>query len=666
MTGAHTTTVHWRKEWLLLTGGGALAATLFDAYLLERKKAFFRGGFLAIDHLRSPSEAVMFLGASLLADAAVIGVLVALGLWLGRHVRLTRLARAAAVTGLALTPLVVTNFISYQLLEYLGDAFDIGLMFDLTGRRPAEFLAVSSSHLLLPGAVMTGGGVAGVAVVWALNRFAPGKPAPFGAGRGSGVWRWTFGLLAAGLCSTAILRAGTDVMENGLRRKPSGKVLGWVAETLSDVDRDGFGAIGRMSDPDPFNAAVFPYAVDLPGNGVDENGVGGDLPGSLPIYGERTGLSTGWVKTPNIVLIVLESFRADVIGTTLNGRNVTPVLDALAAIGVSSSAAFSHNGYTAPSRYHLLSGSLAGLRLGSSFIDDARANGYEVAYFSGQDESWGGTEFSVGFERAHVRYDARVEPDRRYSTFSTAGSLAVPMEVVQEHVEAFLAARRSDRPLLLYVNFHDTHFPYYHRSVEPMVSSAALPRRQIGPSRRIELRETYLNTAANVDRAIGAVLASAQRSLGGPPAVIVTADHGESLYDEGFLGHGYALNDVQTRIPLIVNGLPLRIREPFGQTDLRDSIGATLTQSSDARTAPELLRDDSKRVFQYLGNLQRPRQIAFATTAGRTIYDFSTGRFLMAGAEWRRPRDLDPAASLEFLALVHYWESLILARTASH
>ena len=49
------------------------------------------------------------------------------------------------------------------------------------------------------------------------------------------------------------------------------------------------------------------------------------------------------------------------------------------------------------------------------------------------------------------------------------------------------------------------------------------------------------------------------------------ADHGESLFDEGFLGHGYALNDAQTRIPLIVSGLPLRLVEPFGQVDLRDA-----------------------------------------------------------------------------------------------
>ena len=39
----------------------------------------------------------------------------------------------------------------------------------------------------------------------------------------------------------------------------------------------------------------------------------------------------------------------------------------------------------------------------------------------------------------------------------------------------------------------------------------------------------------------------------------------ESLYDDGFLGHGIAINDIQTRIPLIVANLPVAVAQPFGQ-----------------------------------------------------------------------------------------------------
>jgi hypothetical protein len=646
-------------QWLRLTAMTALLATGLDAVLLERKKGFFTGGFLAEDYVRTPVEGAVFLAASLLADAAVLGVLVAFGLWAFGRLHLTRTARAAGVLGFALAPLAIANFVSYRLHEYLGDAFDIGLMFELTGRRPEEFFAVASAHLGGPLALITAGGAIGAGLIWILNHFLPGERHSLSLSPHRPIVYSVAMLFIAGLLSTAFLRAGTDVMENGLRRKPAGKFLGSIAEVATDVDRDGYGAIRRMSDPAPFDATIFPYATEIPGNGIDENGIGGDLP-VTDAYTEPLGVASGWTRRPNIVLIVLESFRADVVGATLKGHNVTPVIGELARRGVSSALAFSHNGYTAQSRHHLFSGSLAGLRGGKSLIDDFRANGYEVAYFSGQDESFGGEEFAIGFERADVRYDARVEPDRRYSTFSTAGSLAVPHDVVQERVDEFLASRSPERPLLLYVNFHDTHFPYHHDGIEPLVSDAALPRGAIGPSRTEELRATYLNTAANVDRAVGTLLSRVRTALGAEPAVIITADHGESLYDEGFLGHGYALTDVQTRIPLVVTGLPMRVTEPFGQHELRDAISAALrAEGSD----PQIAQDARKRVFQYLGTVRRPRQIGFLTTAGRVIYDFHENRFKVRD-EWRHLGELEGADRQLLLDLVHTWERIAVARTS--
>src|SRR5690606_14408514 len=116
------------------------------------------------------------------------------------------------------------------------------------------------------------------------------------------------------------------------------------------------------------------------------------------------------------------------------------------------------------------------------------------------------------------------------------------------------------------------HFPYHHGEMEAIVSARSVAQSQIAPSRRADVLAMYYNAAANVDRAVGATLENITRALTRAPAVIVTSDHGESLFDEGFLGHGYALNDVQTRIPLVVRGLPMEIREPFGQVDLRDAL----------------------------------------------------------------------------------------------
>jgi hypothetical protein len=175
----------------------------------------------------------------------------------------------------------------------------------------------------------------------------------------------------------------------------------------------------------------------------------------------------------------------------------------------------------------------------------------------------------------------------------------------------------------------------------------------------------YLNTASNVDAAIGDVLAQVRASLTREPGVVVLADHGESLFDEGFLGHGYALNDAQTRIPLIVANLPVTIEEPFGQADLRIAIGAALGRDPTTTATPLLKTDSSRRVFQYLGTFDRPRQIAFTGLDGRILYDFRTGLARIGRGTWQRPEDLSAAEQPEFVRLVHTWERMVLARNAA-
>ncbi len=648
-----------RPGWWGLTFYNAALLTAFDAFLIQEKKSFFTGGFLSADHATGLSEAVVFLLASFASDLAFVGLLAAIGLRAVASLRLTPLARTLAVSSLALAPAVISDFARYRLVSYLGDAFDLSLMFDLTGRSPNEMLAVAVPHLIAPALLLAGVGAAGGAMVWAVNRINSGRASRVRVP--ARVFLAAALTFAVTLTATTALRASSDVMENGLRRKPSGALLASVLEFISDVDRDGYGIGGFMRDPAPLDAAVYPHAPDAPGNGVDENGVGGDLPAASPAYTEAGAPVAPWRHKPDVILIVLESFRADAVGATLNGKAVTPALDELARQGVSVRYAYSHNGYTTQSRYHIMSGSLAGLRAGT-LIDDFKANGYEVGYFSGQDESFGGAQHAVGFDRADVAFDARQAKDRRYSVFTTAGSLAVPHTVVHERVADFMARRDSKRPLFLYVNFHDTHYPYHHPGIQPLVSSAALAERQIEPSRAAALRETYLNTAANVDKAIGDTLRTIRNHLASAPAVIVTADHGESLFDEGFLGHGYALNDVQTRIPLVAADLPIVIEEPFAQIDLRDAIKAALAVEPTGDPTPVVRARADKSVFQYLGNLNRPRQVAFETGAFKTVYDFRTQLARVGQDQWRPVESLGKEASDSLLGLIHYWERMVLAR----
>jgi glucan phosphoethanolaminetransferase (alkaline phosphatase superfamily) len=637
--------------------------TAFDAGLLQKSKAFFTGGFLSVIHTQGAFEAVVFLLVSLLVDAAAIAASAAAVLVLTSRLRLTTAARHIAVFLGAVAPFVLADFVSYRLAAYFGDAFDLSLMFELTGRRPEEFLAVGSWQIVQTLTVVVAAFGALALLLWLVNRFTSGAPTAMPL-RVRRIGTALLAVLVAGLFTAVVAGVASETFEDGLRRKPSGWLFEGIAATLTDFDRDGFGIVGGMRDPDLFNASIYPWAIDVPANGVDEDGVGGDLPPGAR-YEEGHQQPAAWRQRPNVVLFVLESFRADAVDRQLNGKPVTPVLDKLAVDGISSLRAYSHNGYTAQSRFHLMSGSLAGLRNGTSLIDDFAAHGYETAYFSAQDESFGGESLGVGFDRASVRYDARVDRDRRYSTFTTAGSLAVSYATLEERLAAFLVHRDTSRPLFLYVNFHDTHYPYHHPEIIPLVSNAVLPQSRIGPAEREGLQDMYFNTAANVDRAIGWVLNKVGTGLATPPAVIVLADHGESLFDGNFLGHGYALNDVQTRIPMIVKGLPMRIEEPFGQVDLRDALGAALSADWSLGTQPRLAADPSKLVFQYLGNINRPRQIGFVDASGRrTIYDFRSMAVETGTVPaWRPPSGLTGTDRDRFLELIRTWERMMLARS---
>jgi hypothetical protein len=651
----------WRLRWVMATVVAATVATLADAALLQRSRSYFTGGFLAADAVTGPVDTIAFLLGSLVADAGVLGLFAAVALWVAARLRLRRWPAMVLAVCLALVPIAVADLVFYELATYLGDAFDLNLMFDLAGRSPAEILAVSWAHVSTL-AWLGGVAVAGIAaVVWFVRwgrRAGDEWPAPPGVLRAVAL-PLLLCVVATGV--TTALRRGSEVLDNGLRRKPAGQWLGTIVNAASDVDGDGYGVLSRPPDSDLTDARIRPYAVDVPGNGVDEDAVAGDLPAGMPPYTEPSGRAPLFTSKPDVVLVVLESFRADVVGAQVHGKPVTPVLDALGRSGVAARYAYSHNGYTVQARHHIFSGSIADIRGGTTLIDDFKANGYETAYFSGQDESFGGPNNGVGFERAHVSYDARSDRDRRYSSFSTAGSLAVTNALVLQRVDEYLAARQRDKPLFLYVNFHDTHFPYHHRDIEPLVSNVVVPQADIAPRNSAALRTMYLNTAANVDRAIGRVLDSVRRVQGRDPGIVVLSDHGESLFDEGFLGHGYALNEAQTRIPFIVSNLPMEVKEPLGQSELRGLLWQALTRTDGVRT-PSLVADPARAVFQYLGLFVRPSEIAFTGTGRQVAYDFRDGRARIDRGSGQLPDALPAAQRSAWRDLVRTWEAMILSR----
>ena len=609
---------------VLIIVATALALTLIDAALLQLKRHYLSGGFLAGAALQGGGQVAGFLLGSLALDlwAITTGWLIALASRLG--CTLAPLRRLALLGMVGLTAPLLYTVYRYELTRYLGDLADLDLLLRVAAGWPLELLAQGSSHLLPLLATLGGALMGGGLLIRALRRTSPSFPLSIPSTQL--LMRL---LLATSLVATTLLLA-LDRLQSpiayGLQRKASGVALAWVVQHLSDVDRDGFGLLSHPPDPAPFDAGIHPYALEIPGNGVDENGAGGDLPAALAPRPE--GPRAAWLWRPHVILVYLESFRADLLGARLgpDGPEITPVLSMLAGDGAHSEHAFVHTPYTYLSRAQLFGGKIVPRAGQPTLIDDFKANGYRVVYLSAQNEELADTRALVGFDRADVFYDARQDVDQRVSRFTTATSLAVSWKRLNQRALAMLESHDFERPLFLYVSYHDTHFPYHHAELDNLLGVKPLPRHRIAPERRAELFATYANAAANVDRAVGQLLAALERHVDRSEyAILVTADHGEALFEDGFLGHGQSLDPAQTRVPLIVRGLRGVWPEPIGAADLRGLLGAQLASPHGADPPLRFEPDPARSILQLTGSSREPRQVALRGRGGALLYDWLEG-----------------------------------------
>src|SRR5262249_37637265 len=148
----------------------------------------------------------------------------------------------------------------------------------------------------------------------------------------------------------------------------------------------------------------------------------------------------------------------------------------------------------------------------------------------------------------------------------------------------------------------------------------------------------------NVDRAIEELVALWQSKVGDGSAIIVTADHGEALFENGVLGHGLALDETQTRVPLILSGLGGEWPEPFGLCAVRASRQRALEEESPNDSPPRarFVRPRGRRILQYMAVVERPRFLCLRALDGELRYD-TTQR--------------EPPTDSDFTQLVYWWEA---------
>jgi hypothetical protein len=613
-----------------------LVTLAVELALAERKYALFGGGFGQSQALDRPATIGAFLIGVVACQAFLFWLLY-------RLVRRLHGRRAESwffpynyvwiIGGGALAILIA----KYQALAFFSDAMSFQIVRNLGGGSLMDALLYSLSESGLI-AIGLGGGVlvylAGLLLLRRRWRAAAPLPDAWCLG-------WKKGLGA--FLATALILFGVNRVDDA--REAAGRfdsviALGTLLDQATDFDRDGWSLFTYPIDRQPFDADRHPFALDIPGDGIDQDGFGGDLAftGSAatlpppPIAGER----------PNVVLIVLESTRADAIGRIVDGRAVTPTLNAMAASGSAAPRAYSHVGFTTASLQSLFTGELAPVDDRQSLVRDFLANGYEIGVFSGQAEDFGGTAGLVGMRRGQIFVDGTTLRDERSSSFSAEGSVNVDGKILLREFDRRLG--RPDawtRPHFLYFNLQSAHFPYYEPMMDQVLPGAPIARGDISADNRERVAHTYWNAVAYDDRLIGALVARLGR-LGvlDNTLVVVTADHGESLFDDGFLGHGHMLNEQQTRIPFIVNRPGVAMPPVIGLADMR----AIILRAAGARPA----ETPHPSVFQYLGMLDRPVSIGTVDAAGnRTIFSlYEESVWTSASNRWTRYVDL-PAGGAE-------------------
>ena len=243
----------------------------------------------------------------------------------------------------------------------------------------------------------------------------------------------------------------------------------------------------------------------------------------------------------SVLLVSIDTLRADALGCYGRADAGTPWIDRLAAGGVRFETARAHNVVTLPSHSNLLTGRLptshgvrdnAGFRLPADVPTLAtmlRDRGYRTGAFV----SAFVLDSRFGLDRGFEAYDDRL------GGAETGGSLAVPERSGARTVNAariWIDSMAGER-WFAFVHLYEPHFPY------------APP----APLRARFAASPYQGEVAAADAALEPLLRPILEGKKGRVLVVLTSDHGESLGEHGEATHGLFAYEATLRVPLLVH-----------------------------------------------------------------------------------------------------------------
>jgi len=257
---------------------------------------------------------------------------------------------------------------------------------------------------------------------------------------------------------------------------------------------------------------------------------------AISLSGQQQSPARGF----NVLLVTLDTVRADRLGPWGYEPARTPTLDALAASGIVWLDAVAPTPITLPSHASLMTGLAPpkhGVRDNGSFrlaeekrtlAETLAGAGYETGSFVGSFV----LDRRFGLGQGFATYD-----DDLGGGVAASGAFAErSAEAVTEGALEWLAGREgADAPFFLWVHYFDAHSPY-------------------GPPAAFRTGDPYDGEIAYVDaqlaRLVSHLEASGQRDR---TLIVVTADHGESLGEHGEPSHSIFIYESTLHIPLILS-----------------------------------------------------------------------------------------------------------------
>jgi arylsulfatase A-like enzyme len=283
-------------------------------------------------------------------------------------------------------------------------------------------------------------------------------------------------------------------------------------------------------------------------------------------------------QAPNVLFILIDTWRADHTGFLGYERNVSPALDRLAAEGVVFERALAQSSWTKPSVATLLTGLLPSrhhavsqaipetpvraFRLNprlTTFIELLHGKGWQTAMWSDNPNITPPVGFDQGAESFRDYFHEPCHAER-------CGELP---EVLGDVERWFATTRDEARPFCLYVHVMDAHYPYEPppatrgrfdaapsdlQLTGPVVHDYMTGKRseeRLTPERLTSLVARYDEELLAIDGELGPFIERVRREH--PNTVIVLAgDHGEEFFEHGNLGHSHALWQELVHVPLLI------------------------------------------------------------------------------------------------------------------